>query len=319
MSYNSETGMYEGYIYKITNDINNKLYIGQTTTTIKNRWRQHKTFSKKACYALYNSINCYGIEHFKITQVEKIECDTKQELYDLLNEKEIYWIKYYNSYNNGYNSTPGGDNISFKILKPVAQYDKKTLVLLNTFNSITEAGEFIGDTRPAMLGLISACCKGNVKSVAGYIWRYIGDELFKYSIYRKSFLFDQYDIKTGELINEKLCTEQIKEMLNREDVSAIYKNANNTLKTAYGYIWKFNKDSEKFSSRHHTNSNFNCYTIDNVFVKTFSSVKDALAFAELKCKDSIYQACKKENHYAGGYKWFYSDDLTQPDKSKIIN
>lgn len=35
MAYNKETGMYEGYIYKIINNINNKAYIGQTITTIR--------------------------------------------------------------------------------------------------------------------------------------------------------------------------------------------------------------------------------------------------------------------------------------------
>lgn len=41
MSFNKETGMYEGYIYKIINDINDKVYIGQTITTIAERWHGH--------------------------------------------------------------------------------------------------------------------------------------------------------------------------------------------------------------------------------------------------------------------------------------
>ena len=41
MSFNKETGMYEGYIYKIINDVNDKVYIGQTITTLKDRWHGH--------------------------------------------------------------------------------------------------------------------------------------------------------------------------------------------------------------------------------------------------------------------------------------
>ena len=41
MSYNKETGMWEGFIYKITNDINDKVYIGQTTQTVEDRFKQH--------------------------------------------------------------------------------------------------------------------------------------------------------------------------------------------------------------------------------------------------------------------------------------
>lgn len=51
---------------------------------------------------LYRAFNRYGIQNFSIEQIE--ECDNS-----LLNEREVYWIKYYDSFNNGYNMTLGGD------------------------------------------------------------------------------------------------------------------------------------------------------------------------------------------------------------------
>ena len=51
---------------------------------------------------LYNAFNKYGIEHFSIHLIE--ECDE-----NILGEREKYWIKYYNSKENGYNATLGGD------------------------------------------------------------------------------------------------------------------------------------------------------------------------------------------------------------------
>lgn len=94
-------------IYKITNLINKKIYIGQSTD-IYRRWNEHKSRSQSL---LNNDSNCplyvamrkYGIKNFKFEIIEQIE-------YLKLNEREIYWIAYYNSYNNGYNATLGGNS-----------------------------------------------------------------------------------------------------------------------------------------------------------------------------------------------------------------
>ena len=55
MSYNKETGMYEGYIYCITNTVNGKQYIGQTKRTVEERWKQH------ICNALSTKNKKYAI------------------------------------------------------------------------------------------------------------------------------------------------------------------------------------------------------------------------------------------------------------------
>lgn len=93
-------------IYKITNLINGHSYIGQSLN-IEKRWKNHQiaAFNSKDesySYPLYRAIRKYGIESFVLDVLE--ECD-----YQLLNEKEMYYIKYYNTYNNGYNQTLGGD------------------------------------------------------------------------------------------------------------------------------------------------------------------------------------------------------------------
>lgn len=90
-----------GYIYKITNIINNKCYIGQTTRNIQERWKEHLSRLENK-NKFYNAIKFYGIENFIISQVE--ECPN-----ELLNEREIFWIKFYDSYESGYNSTGGGE------------------------------------------------------------------------------------------------------------------------------------------------------------------------------------------------------------------
>lgn len=93
------------YIYKITNDINNKVYIGKTVKTIEERFNQHlKKAKDKVNRYLYDAMNCYGTEHFSISQIE--ECKE-----DIVDERERYWIAYYQSNNKeyGYNMTDGGE------------------------------------------------------------------------------------------------------------------------------------------------------------------------------------------------------------------
>ena len=90
-------------IYKITNLINNKIYIGQTTRSLEERWRLHKR--SKSCRAIYSAILKYGINNFKIETV--CECLTIEEL----NIKESEYIQLYKSISpNGYNLRGGGNN-----------------------------------------------------------------------------------------------------------------------------------------------------------------------------------------------------------------
>ncbi len=97
-----------GYIYLITNLINNKKYIGQTSNTIKQRWQQHCSHSKdpKRAIGIDGAIAKYGQENFKVEEVKQCPIDE-------LDKWEIYYIKEYNTYQGdnadlGYNLTLGG-------------------------------------------------------------------------------------------------------------------------------------------------------------------------------------------------------------------
>lgn len=102
-------------IYKIVNDINNKVYIGKTEYTIEKRFNEHcrdayKREEEKR--PLYNAMRKYGINHFQISEIE--ECDSDQAA-----EREKYWIEFYGSYHNGYNATLGGDGKSYVDAKEI--------------------------------------------------------------------------------------------------------------------------------------------------------------------------------------------------------
>lgn len=91
-------------IYKIENLINHHKYIGQSVN-IHSRWRRHCADAKNEnqTSSLYQAIKKYGIENFSFEILE--ECPR-----DLLDEREKYWIKFYNSYFDGYNETLGGQD-----------------------------------------------------------------------------------------------------------------------------------------------------------------------------------------------------------------
>lgn len=87
-------------IYKVTNLINGKSYIGQSIN-IEGRFKSHKLGKRSSKY-LQKEIKQYGLENFKFEILE--ECLEKD-----LDKRETYWISYYNSYSaNGYNKTNGG-------------------------------------------------------------------------------------------------------------------------------------------------------------------------------------------------------------------
>ena len=92
-----------GYIYKIVNDINDKVYIGETTRSLETRFNEH-CFDKRSTSQIHKAIQELGWQHFKIIEIEKVPLS---QLY----EREKYWVTQYNSYYNGYNGTLNGQAV----------------------------------------------------------------------------------------------------------------------------------------------------------------------------------------------------------------
>lgn len=119
-------------IYRITNKINNKVYIGYTEN-VKKRFRDHKNIIKneRVEFVLYESIRKHGIENFDFEVIFQ-----SKDKYHTFYIMEPYFIKEYNSHyrnNMGYNMTHGGDGcfdeyqkkiISEKITKQWKELDQ---------------------------------------------------------------------------------------------------------------------------------------------------------------------------------------------------
>lgn len=102
--------MNKGYIYLITNKLNGKMYVGQTLMTVHERWLRHCSVARNNINAtgIDGAIRKYGKENFSVETIK--ECPVTE-----LDKWEIYYIKYYNTYqgnndNNGYNITLGGQS-----------------------------------------------------------------------------------------------------------------------------------------------------------------------------------------------------------------
>lgn len=122
-------------IYKIVNQINKKVYIGQSVD-IEARWKKHKNTYKNQNaheynYHIYRAMRKYGVENFTFEIIE--ECTASE-----LDDKEKYWIKYYDSYKNGYNETEGGNYARHPMKISHQMLDEIDLLLQQSVLSIDE-------------------------------------------------------------------------------------------------------------------------------------------------------------------------------------
>ena len=184
------------WIYKITNIQNNKVYIGQTIRPIEQRFKRHLNDALNNILDTHfaRAIRKYGKENFIIEQID--EAQTQDEL----NQKEQYWIRYYNSVEEGYNETDaiskcGGNTYQSKteeemeVIKdkirqtklgnknPMARKIKRTNIITNKvdiFDTVISCAQACGIQNGKTS--ISTRLNGQVKSP-----------------YKKTWIFEYYD------------------------------------------------------------------------------------------------------------------------------
>ena len=208
------------YIYKIINNVNQKIYIGKTTRTIEERFKEHcKDYKKRDLEKrpLYRAMKKYGIENFSIELVE--ETDNPEE-------REKYLIEYYGSFKNGYNATIGGDG------KPYIDYDlvAATYKELKIQKAVAKKLNISEDTVSRVLRI------KNIPSLNQ-------SEAVRLSVGK---IVNQYDLQ-GNYLNSFPSTRAAAESLNKVTsksngaCSHIADVCKGKRKTAYGYIWKFSE------------------------------------------------------------------------------
>ena len=214
------------YIYKIINNINQKIYIGKTSSTIEKRFKEHCNDSKKErCEKrpLYDAMNKYGIENFTVEEVENDE---------IASEREIYWInklRTYIGFNdcNGYNATLGGDS------KRIYDYQIIAKKYLELKNQKETAKYFQCDVETVK----KACQENNIEIISSQqVAKDAQKKCVKMYDLENNFIQEFETMKDAAIwvIENKLTTS------NKIDGvrSSIRKACNGQYKKAFNHIWK---------------------------------------------------------------------------------
>lgn len=263
MSYNQETGMYEGYIYCIENLINHKKYIGYTKNDIKYRWQQHLStaYNKKDNSIVHLAIDKYGAENFHIYTIRSLCAYSEEELLSLLKVSEQECIATYRTITpNGYNILLGGETVPINRITPVYQYTMQGEYIAS-YKSITEAIQFNGFDDNPKSSKISTCLKGS-HCAFGFLWskEYVDNIIEVYELYNTNKYKNHKPYKKRECCKPNKKARRVVQLdLNMnvicvfESIASATKNVNisasflyNTcserhVKTHYakGYLWFF--------------------------------------------------------------------------------
>lgn len=255
MSYNKSDNKYYGYIYKIYNTVNDKIYIGQTRRDINIRWHQHLSSINREQdknTVLYRAMNKYGSDKFHIQLINEYSFESKDELVETLNKEEIRYISKYNSVKpNGYNMQYGGKSATESLKCPVDKYSTEG-ELLNSYESFSEA--CLDSDKKLNYHHISECCRGKLYTSGGYVWRFKGEPFDKYNISDKRCASVDVYFKDGVFIKHfNSMAEAIYEILGSADHKKYSPHITSCCKgdrhTAYGYVWRYaNEPFDKYSN-----------------------------------------------------------------------
>lgn len=278
-----------GWIYKITNSVNDKMYIGKTVVGIEHRWNAHKKSfnnkNRKFKSKLYRAMECYGVEKFTIECIE--ECDD-----DIINERERYWIATLDTVKNGYNIMYGGEGN-----QSIGNDDED--IMLTCWNQGMTIKE--------------------IESTTTYNHKLISRVLRKYGITRQDIL-DRQQIK----IRPKLCKcvyaydldgNYVAEYESLRDASkqlgihhtsiGHIASCNHGMKSSNGLMFRYYKTDkiEPYVAIIPKRVVVYQYSLDGDYIATFSSYTEAALNVGLKDGKCIKRACQNERATSAGYFW----------------
>lgn len=298
-------------IYKITNLINGKVYIGQSID-IKRRWQDHrnKKYWRKRDYVLYRAFYKYGIENFSF---EVLECCGMSDL----DEREIFYIQKYNSFYKGYNMTTGGQGVvypyteEYRIKRSRVAGGESIIQLtldgqyIHEYFSIAEAEEVLSIPHENIIKVLN----GQYKSAGNFVFvrKSIYNSEKDYSCKREKDIrpIKQYDL-SGSFVREypnQLVASKATGISNVTiSATCLHKR-----KTAGGYQWAFVGDEEKITRVTSHAKMVVKYDKAGNFIERYKTIKEASMVNHID-DGSIVKCCKGKQKTAGGFIWRYSKE-----------
>lgn len=320
-----------GIIYKRTSP-ENKCYIGQTLDETSRNYNWNDTKHRYAGIKINEAREKFGSENFKYEVLFEIRSFNREEVISILNEKEIYFIKLFDSFNNGYNSNTGGSAsyLNSKVEnKPVIQLSFG-LKFVRYWDSIQLAAEYF-NIRPIA---IHQCCRRDEgrSFTAGYKWIYIED-YEKHKDNLEDFVLKPKCNRSGliQMTKEgkyirywKVALDVEKEL--KLSLAHISDCCSGKRRQCGGFRWMYLSDWEKCDGKPEPIDFNNTKRVNKVvqfrlngeFMKIWNSITDASKVFNICC-DSIRNCCNKNNpqKISGPYRWMYYKDYVGLGKKNL--
>jgi group I intron endonuclease len=213
----------KGIIYTVTNKETKMVYVGLTTKSFEKRKKDHLKKSKRGkSYAFQNAIATHGPDAFNWQQI-----DTATSIDELAQKEKAYVLKY-NSKEDGYNQSEGGE-----IQKSVYQYDVSNGMLINKYSSLAHAGATVNLNKQDL----SKVCLSVNKVSKGSVWTYSSTYPIDIKDHRKKVV-QQFSLD-GTLITEYKSVSEASKLTGCNKTS-IAKVCRGERQSSGGFKWEYN-------------------------------------------------------------------------------
>lgn len=266
------------------------MYIGQTIRSVKRRWYEHLLEARLKDPNRYCTLDCainkYGNDSFIVETIE--ECDDT-----MLNEREIYWIDYYNSFEHGYNMKPGGGTIRSEIdYESIKQLWNDGYVIRQISKSLKINPRVVSDSLQNIGITQEEIISRGRKSVG----KSNGRKVVRISMDGNSYKI--YDTLTDAAKDNNTTPTRIYNACRRKSITAAY------------CFWKYLDDDTtlddlKSFCRYNAPKKVYQYTIDGDYVGEFDSMGRAAQSFGKYFIGSISDTCEGKNISAFGYRWSF--------------
>lgn len=287
-------------IYKIENKANGKIYIGQSVN-IENRWKQHIRELNKESHRnqhLLNSWKKYGQDNFEFNVI--CTCTLEE-----LDEKEIYYIDLYKTYNYeyGYNMTIGGTGTR-------RYYDID--LILDTYkntNSIAKTSEILDIHEFKISEILNEL---NIREIKSPYRKIVGINSIDYSIQYEfdsiKDAYDYFDLNVTNQINKSIKDSKYIAFdciwFDRDDYMEYKDNLKELLS-----ITKYKETTEyDVSKKDNLTHNYKTKVICITTGKIFNSVLDGAKYYGINNENGICYCCSYKRNTCGGLSWMYLDE-----------
>lgn len=290
-------------VYKTTNNINGKIYVGvhRTNPDIFDGYIgcgvTHKDKKHRKIKGFPAAVRKYGYDNFYRETLYEYPDTEEGMLAAYAKEAEIVNLDFIKS-NKTYNLALGGKiQMGECNKKEIAQYTLDG-IFIRTWGSITEAEEKLG------LSAISQNLIGSSKYCGNFQWKYYNGNTNNISpVEPKEKAVYQFDLQ-GNLIKVwKSASEAAKQFTNVESArTAINNNCRKKVNKAYGYYWSYKHIFDYQDSKTRAVAKYND---QGEFLDVYNSIKEAAEENNIKTPANINAAIAGRQKRCGGFRWRY--------------